>query len=171
MTVKLLFYIIVILQEYLLILKHQPRISNLSHFQVFLERRFWLHSSFCLLINYYTKLISNPLEHKVQTGHQTRLLTRPHDRRSRPANYILTAWLFVTFWVDLFRILNFENRTTESKVGISFGFQIPSPKKVLKRTCFFWKYTVFWRKFGNKSIFLLLKAKNLPKKGKMAMGA
>ena len=71
MTVKLLFYIIAILQEYLLILKHQPRISNLSHFQVFLERRFWLHSSFCLLINYYTKLISNPLEHKVQTGHLT----------------------------------------------------------------------------------------------------
>ena len=42
---------------------------------------------------------------------QTRLLTRPHDRRSRPAN--------------------FENWTNER--SISFGFQIPSPKKVLKR--------------------------------------
>ena len=28
---------------------------------------------------------------------QTRLLTQPHDRRFRLANYILTAWLFLIF--------------------------------------------------------------------------
>ena len=34
-------------------------------------------------------------------------------------------------------ILNFENWTTVSKVSISFGCQIPSPKKVLEIACIF----------------------------------
>ena len=131
-----------------------------------------IHTTIIYIYSFHIPILTNNNHTTNINSHkQTRLLTRPHYRRLRPANYILTAWLFLTFWVDLFRISNFENRTTGSKVGISIGFQIPSPKKILKRTCFFWKYTVFLRKFGNKSIFLLLKAKNHPKKGKMAMGA
>ena len=105
------------------------KMRSLSEYFVNIYWSFWKKS----FISNYIKVIL------ASTHVQTRLLTRPHDRRSRPANYILTAWLFVTFWVDLFRISNFENRTTGSKVGISIGFQIPSPKKILKRTCFFLK--------------------------------
>ena len=104
---------------------------------------------------------------KIMHYNQTRLLTRPHDQRSRPANYILTAWLCVTFWVDLFRISNFENRTTERKVGISFGFQIPSPKKVLKRTCFFSENILFfWGNLEIRVFFSYWKQKIFQKRGK-----
>ena len=71
------------------------------------------------------------------------------------------------FLCNLFRISNFENRTTESKVGISFGFQIPSPKKVLKRTCFFSENILYsWGNLEIRVFFSYWKQKIFQKRGK-----
>ena len=48
------------------------------------------------------------------------------------------------------------------KLALVLGFKFPPLRKYKKEHVL---------KFGNKSIFLLFKAKNLPIKGKIAMGA
>ena len=70
-------------------------------------------------------------------------------------------------WVDLFRLSNFENRTTESKVSITFGSQIPlTPQKLH----IFSKNIPFFEHILKKSVFFSdVKPKTFKKKkGKTA---